>query len=143
MRALLETYSPFETIRTIAAQHGDDPPEVFFPLVARAVVGVAGRHLGLLRAIFQEITGGSQQTLAGVRPLFVATIGQLVAYAERQMAAGRLRPMHPLLALQAFIGPIYFHLMTRPVLDEIIGLPMGAPAAVDEVVAAVLEGLVP
>lgn len=143
MRALLETYSPFETIRTIAAQHGDDPPEVFFPLVARAVVGVAGRHLGLLRAIFQEITGGSQQTLAGVRPLFVATIGQLVAYAECQMAAGRLRPMHPLLALQAFIGPIYFHLMTRPVLDEIIGLPMDAPAAVDDVVAAVLEGLVP
>jgi len=29
------------------------------------------------------------------------------------------------------------------VLDEIIGLPMDAPAAVDDVVAAVLEGLVP
>jgi hypothetical protein len=59
------------------------------------------------------------------------------------MIAGRLRPMHPLLALQVFIGPIYFHLMTRPVLDEVIGLPMDAPAAVDDVVAAVLVGLAP
>jgi hypothetical protein len=59
------------------------------------------------------------------------------------MIAGRLRPMHPLLVLQVFIGPIYFHLMTRPVLDEVIGLPMDAPAAVDDVVAAVLVGLAP
>ena len=59
------------------------------------------------------------------------------------MIAGRLRPMQPLLAVQVFIGPIYLHLMTRPVLDEIIGLPMDAPAAVDDVVAAVLEGIAP
>jgi AcrR family transcriptional regulator len=143
MRGLVEAYSPFEMIRAIATEHGEDPPEVFFPLVARAIVGVAGRHLGILRAIFQEITGGSEEIIAGVRPIFVATIGQLAAYAERQMIAGRLRPMHPLLALQVFIGPIYFHLMTRPILDEMVGLPMDAPAAVDDVVAAVLEGLVP
>lgn len=143
LRGLMEAYSPFEAIRAIMVEHGDDPPEVFFPRVGRAIVGVAGRHLGLLRAVFQDVTAGSEPTLAGVRPMFVTTIRQLAEYAARQMAAGRLRPMHPLLALQAFIGPIYFHLMTRPTLDDFVGLPMDAQTAVDDLVAAVLEGLVP
>ena len=32
--------------------------------------------------------------------------------------------MHPILALQAFVGPIFFHLMTRPTIERIVGLPM-------------------
>jgi AcrR family transcriptional regulator len=143
MRGLLETYSPFEAIRTIALEHGDDPPEVFFPRIARAVVGSAGEHLGMLRAIFHEATVGSEVALAGVRPLFATTIGMLIQYVARQMNAGRIRPMHPLLALQAFIGPIFFHLMTRPLADEIIGLPMDATAAVEDLVAVTVAGLRP
>ena len=58
-----------------------------------------------------------------------------------QIAAGRIRPMHPLLALQAFVGPIFFHLMTRPFMERIIGLPMDPEAAVDQLVTASLAGL--
>ena len=49
--------------------------------------------------------------------------------------------MHPILALQAFVGPIFFHLMTRPTIERIVGLPMDPEDAVDELVAAALEGL--
>src|SRR2546425_5015749 len=38
-----------------------------------------------------------------------------------QMAAGRLRTMHPLLALQAFIGPIFFHLLARSLAERVAG----------------------
>jgi hypothetical protein len=38
-----------------------------------------------------------------------------------QMAVGRLRMMHPLLALQAFIGPIFFHLLARRLAERIAG----------------------
>ena len=62
-------------------------------------------------------------------------------YISTQIAAGRIRPMHPLLALQAFVGPIFFHLMTRPVLERIIGLPMDPEAPVDQLVTASLAGL--
>jgi hypothetical protein len=57
------------------------------------------------------------------------------------MAAGRIRRMHPVLALQAVIGPIFFHLMTRPTVERVVGLPMDAQAAVDELMAAAVEGV--
>lgn len=136
---LIERYSPFEAIRSIAVRHGDEPPEVFFPLVS--VVGSAAEHLGVLRAIFHEATLGSDVAVAGIRLRFTTTIGALAEYVVRQQMAGRIRPMHPLLALQAFIGPIFFHLMTRPLAEEIVGLPMDVPAAIEELTAASIRGL--
>lgn len=141
LERLIEVYSPFEAVRTIVREHGDEPPEIVFPLIGRAVVGVAGERLGLMRAIFHEVTSGPGPAMDGMRPVFASTLGILAGYIGRQMAAGRIRPMHPILALQAFVGPIFFHLMTRPTIDAVIGLPMDPVAAVDELVAAALEGL--
>jgi AcrR family transcriptional regulator len=141
--SLIGAFSPFEQIRTILAERGDEPPDVVLPLVARAVVGVAHDRLGLMRAIFHEVTVGRDPALAAVRPMFQGAIGSLAEYLRRQMALGRVRPMNPLLALQAFIGPVFFHLMTRPVVEEVVGLPMGTDAAIDELVASVLAGLTP
>jgi AcrR family transcriptional regulator len=143
LQRLIEVYSPFETIRMILAEHREDPPDVVFPLIGRAVVGVAGERLGLMRAIFHEITAGTGPALVGMRPLFEATLGGLMEYIARQMANGRIRPMHPLLALQAFIGPIFFHLMTRPAVGRLVPLPTDPEHAVDALVAASLAGLMP
>ena len=142
LQALIETYSPFEAIRGIVAQHHDDPPEVVLPLIGRAIVGVAGERLGLMRAIFHEVTAGGP-AVAEMGPLFDQTLGLLATYITSQMGIGRIRPMHPILALQAFIGPIFFHLMTRPMIEGIVPLPMDHQAAVDELIAAGLEGLTP
>jgi AcrR family transcriptional regulator len=140
LKRLIEVYSPFETVRAIVAEHADEPPEVVFPMIGRAIVGVAGERLGLMRAIFHEVTANGE-TLDGMGPLFAQTIGLLAQYMDGQIAAGRIRPMHPLLALQMFIGPIFFHLMTRPMVERVVGLPMDPETAVDELVAASLEGL--
>jgi AcrR family transcriptional regulator len=142
LQELIETYSPFEAIRAIIAEHRDEPPEVVFPLIGRAIVGVAGERLGLMRAIFHEVTAGGP-AIAQMGPLFEQTLGLLAHYITGQMTAGRIRPMHPILALQAFVGPIFFHLMTRPVVERIVPLPMDHGEAVDELVAAALEGLTP
>jgi AcrR family transcriptional regulator len=143
MQGLIAEYSPLEAVRRIAMEHRDDPPEVVLPLIARAVVATATEHLGLLRAIFHEATVGSEAALVGVRPLLETMVGTLTDYVAAQMTAGRLRPMHPLLALQLFIGPIFFHLMTRPLADEIVRLPMDVGVAVDDLVAVTLKGLTP
>jgi AcrR family transcriptional regulator len=140
LKRLIEVYSPFEAVRAIVAEHADEPPEVVFPLIGRAIVGVAGERLGLMRAIFHEVTANGE-TLEGMGPLFAQTLGLLASYIAGQMAAGRIRPMHPILALQAFVGPIFFHLMTRPMVERVVGLPMDPEAAVDALVAASLEGL--
>jgi AcrR family transcriptional regulator len=142
LRELIETYSPFEAIRAILAAHRDEPPEIVFPLIGRAIVGVAGERLGLMRAIFHEVTAGGP-AIAEMGPLFEQTLGLMAQYITGQMAAGRIRPMHPILALQAFVGPIFFHLMTRPLVEGIVPLPMGPESAVDALVAAGLVGLTP
>ena len=142
LAALIETYSPFDVVRKIVAEHRDEPPETVFPMIGRAVVGIAGRRLGLMRAIFHEVTAGGL-SIAGMGPLFEQTLGVLAQYISGQMAAGRIRRMHPILALQAFVGPIFFHLMTRPMIERIVPLPMDPEAAVDELVAEAVEGLRP
>ena len=143
LEGLIEAYSPFEPIRSIIAAHREDPPEVVLPLIGRAIVGVAGERLGLMRAIFLEVTSGSLPALEGMRPMFLSTLGALAEYIEGQMRAGRVRPMHPIIALQAVVGPIFFHLMTRPTIERIVGLPVEPADAVDELVASALAGLAP
>jgi len=49
-----------------------------------------------------------------------------------QMSEGRLRQMHPMLALQSFVGPIFFHLITRPVVERVLGLDIDGEQAVTE-----------
>lgn len=143
LQGLIDTYSPFELVRSIVSDHRDEPPTTVLPLVARAVAGVAGERLGLLRAIFLEVTSGTETALSGIRPIFTATLAVLADYLARQMATGRVRQMHPMIALQAFIGPIFFHLMTRPAMERMGQLPMTAEQAIDELVSATLKGLSP
>jgi AcrR family transcriptional regulator len=137
--ALIEAYSPFDAIRAIVREHRAEPPDIVFPMIGRAIVGVAGERLGLMRAIFHEVTSGGP-AVAEMGPLFEQTLGILTHYITEQMAAGRIRPMHPILALQAFVGPIFFHLMTRPVIVRIVPL-MDPESAVDELVADAVRGL--
>jgi AcrR family transcriptional regulator len=143
LAGLIAEYSPFDAVRGVVRQHREDPPDVVLPLVARAIVGGSGERLGLMRAVFFEATTATADALAGANPVVVPVINELGTYVANQIATGRIAPMHPLLALQAFVGPIFFHLMTRPVLDELVGLPMDVPSAVDQLVAVSLAGLRP
>ncbi|HEY2887014.1 MAG TPA: TetR/AcrR family transcriptional regulator [Candidatus Limnocylindrales bacterium] len=140
-RGLIETYAPFDAIRRIVGDHHEDPPELVLPLIAAEIVGIAGQRLGLMRAIFHEATLGFDSAIEGARPMFAGTIGVLADYLAGQMARGRVRRMHPVLALQAFIGPIFFHLMTRPVIDEVVALPKDPARAIDDLVVVTLAGL--
>jgi AcrR family transcriptional regulator len=141
LEGLIEAYSPFEQVRSIVNEHRADPPSMVFPLVARAVAGVAGERLGLLRAIFLEVTSGSETAISGMRPAFNATLKVLAEYIAGQMATGRVRTMHPLIALQSFVGPVFFHLLTRPAMERVTDLPMSAEQAVDELVSVAIAGI--
>jgi hypothetical protein len=65
----------------------------------------------------------------------------LGGYLARQMAAGRLRPMHPLLAAQALVGPIFFHLLTRPVMGPIAHVELQLEEAVTALADSAVAGL--
>ena len=143
LAALIREYSPFEAVRAIIASHPDDHPDVILPLIGRAVVGVSGERLGLMRAVFHEVTARSGPGMEGMGPLFAQTLGLLAQYLAGQMAAGTIRPMHPILALQAVVGPVFFHLMTRPTIERVVAFAVDPEAAVDRLVESALEGLRP
>jgi hypothetical protein len=49
--------------------------------------------------------------------------------------------MHPVLALQAFVGPIFFHLISRPVIERVVGLDIDGEQAVTELAQTWLRAM--
>lgn len=141
--ALLRTYSPFEALTEILDQMGDRPPSEVLPRIARTVVRIGQTRIELLRAVLTDVSGANADAIEGVRDVIPPAIGRFGGYLEAQMRAGRLRPMPPLLAVQAIIGPVVFHLLTRRPAERMLGLDLPIEDAADELVRAVLGGLAP
>lgn len=119
---LIREYSPMEAVATTIAALATEPPEVVMPTLARAVGSVLGGHPGLARTLFYELTGGASDATAAIEWALQRAVATMLGYVSDQMATGRLRSADPLLALQSFIGPLFFHLMTRPIALERLGL---------------------
>jgi AcrR family transcriptional regulator len=136
---VVRVHAPFAALADVLAAHGDDPPDRVMPLLARtAVAGIEGR-LGLFRAIFFEVTGPNVDAELARDLALAGFIRPLVAYVAGQMARGRLREMPPLLALQAFAGPLIMHVITRELAERALGFTTPLRDVVDELVAAWLR----
>jgi len=134
--ALTYAYSPLEPVTQLLTAMQDEPPEVLLPELARTVYrriyGEGESRIGVLRALLFEVSGMAPDTEEAAREVMVNLVGALGMYMASQMAEGRLRQMHPLLALQSFVGPIFFHLITRPVVERTVGLDIDGEQAVTE-----------
>jgi len=130
--ALVEEYSPLEPVARLLEERADDPPEVLMPELARAANRAVAGRTGLMRALFFEVSGLSAETEEVAAQAIGRVVGLMVRYIGAEMAAGRLRRMHPLLALQSFIGPVLFHILTRPLADRVLQLDIDGEAAVTQ-----------
>ncbi len=140
--ALLAAYSPFEPVMAVLTADRHRPASDVLPRLTRAAAEAAAPRVGIIRSLLLEVTSGSPDALAGADARIAHVIGALAAYLGEEMAAGRLRPMHPVLAAQALIGPIILHLLTRPEAEHLGALAMPLDDAVVELTTAVLHGLV-
>lgn len=141
--ALLLTYSPFEPAIARLEVIGDQPPEVVIPDLYRSVGSIAAANIGILRTIFFEVTSGSPDAVEGIGRPVRAMLAAVGGYLERQMAAGRVAPMNPTLAVQTLLGPLLFHLLTRPYAATVAGLDVAFEDVMDQLGAAALRGLQP
>ncbi|HLX35334.1 MAG TPA: TetR/AcrR family transcriptional regulator [Candidatus Limnocylindrales bacterium] len=142
-QALVLRYSPFEPLESTLADLRDQPPEVVLPALARTVARTMEGRIGIARSLMFEVTSGSQEAVQGARPVIREMLGSLTAYLADQMEAGRLRRMPPLLAAQLLVGPVFFHLMTRPMAARVIEVDVPLEAAVAALAAAAVRGLRP
>ena len=139
--ALVAEYSPFHTVHETLERVGNQAPDVVLPALAQAVARAVEPRIGIIRSLFFELTSGTEDSLEGAAPTMRKLLADVGGYLAGQMAAGRLRPMHPLLASQMFVGPLFMHLITRPVAKRLAGFDVPLEVAVDQLVAAALDGL--
>jgi AcrR family transcriptional regulator len=119
-KELLRAYSPLETIVSVIERRGDRPPEEVMPVVAQSAIRALQGQTGIVRTLLLEVMGGSTESLEGVDYALGRGAASILRYMVEQMALGRLRPMHPLLAFVGFVGPILLHLLSRPLTDRVI-----------------------
>jgi TetR/AcrR family transcriptional regulator len=128
-RELVRAYSPMEIIGETIDSLGAEPPEVVMPALARAIAGFVAGRPGLVRTLFYEVTGLAPETQEAARYAVGRGLGSLLGYLSRQMELGRLRPMHPMLALQAFAGPLMVNAITRELASRQLGVEIDPEAA--------------
>lgn len=139
--ALVATYSPFAEISALLERSGDRPPQEVLPELARIAGKVMGQRSGIARALFFEVSSLSPDALPGADARIKQMLGALGGYLAKQMALGRLRPNHPLLAAQMLIGPILFHLLTRAEIERLGVLDVPLEAAIDELAQGALRAM--
>lgn len=139
--ALMRAYSPFDRIVGALDEAGDRPPEETLREILRLAATMLVSRIGLMRAVFFEVTGGSPDAVAGASLAITNFLTAFGAYLESQMALGRLRRMPPLLAVQLLVGPLLFHLLTRRTAEQLAGMDVPLERVVDEFVTAGIRAL--
>lgn len=143
--AIVETYSPLEPVIEVLARREQDPPDLVIPEIAqtiyRTVYELGENRTGLLRALFFEVSRLAPDTEEAARSVIARMVGALAQYLVGQMSAGRLRSMHPVLALQSLMGPIFFHVMTRQAAEQVLGLQIDGEQAMQELAGTWLRGM--
>ncbi len=144
---LLHEYSPLDPVTRLLETRRSEPPEVLMPEIAitvyRAFYGAGESRLGILRALFFEISSLAPETADAAQDVIKTIVAGLAIYLVEHMQSGRLRQMHPLLALQSFVGPVFFHLLTRPVAERLLGFDIEGEQAVKLLAESWLRAMVP
>ena len=143
--ALVDTYSPLEPVLEILTAKQHEPPSVVMPEIARTayrtIYGSGEDRTGLIRAMFFEVSRLAPDAEEATRDVLGKVVGLMALYVTSQMAAGRLRRMHPLLAIQMFIGPIFFHVLTRTAARRVLGLEVDGEQAMRELAEGWLRAM--
>jgi AcrR family transcriptional regulator len=133
---LIRRFSPFEPIAAVLETMGDRPPAEVVPAIAQAMAAAMDGHIGLLLQLLFEVSrsdsdhaGADQDAAQAMR-----TLPLVAGYLDRQMAAGRLRRMDPVLAMQALAGPIVMHLLMQASAQSRSGAGHGAAVSLEAVV---------
>jgi AcrR family transcriptional regulator len=137
-RELVRAYSPLETVVAIVESSRELPPEQVMPELARQAARVLEDRTGIIRTILFELLSSSPDSIEAADWAFLGGVATVAGYLGEQMQLGRLRMMHPVVALTAFVGPVLLHLLSRPLLER----ELGYDAPVEDTVTQLAENWV-
>jgi AcrR family transcriptional regulator len=136
---LIREFSPWQPVADVIDALPQGHPEDVMPAVAQAIAGAMHGRVGLLLRMVFELTQGDPDTVEGMRHSMARGLPDLAGYLSTQMEVGRLRRMHPILAIQLLAGPIAIHLLTQPLAD----FDQSPDELLDEIVRAWLRAMAP
>ena len=149
---LVQRFSPFEPIAAVLETMGDRPPAEVIPAIAQAMAAAMDGHIGLLLQLLFEVSrsdpdhhGGADANQDAAQAM--RTLPLVAGYLDQQMAAGHLRRMDPVLAMQALAGPVVMHLLMQTSADSQSdaghGVALPLEGVVDELVGMWLRAMTP
>src|ERR1700737_670190 len=142
-KAILLAYSPFEPVMALLARAGNRPPEEIIPEIVLAAYRTVARRRGIVRTLLLEITSMAPETQQVFAETGVRAFATFGGYLAAQMAAGRLRRTHPMLAVQSLVGGVVLHLLAEPVFSQAGMDAPGGEEAVLQLAQVWLRGLRP
>jgi len=141
-REIVRTYLPVDEALEMMETMGHRPPAEVMPALAGSLARAGHVRIGVLRSALFELTGredGSEEVVEEV----LQNTRVITRYLENQMAAGRLRRMHPLLAMQCFVAPIMLHMVSRPLAEDLGPVDVPLDEVVREFTDAWLRAMAP
>ena len=142
-RELVRVYSPLETVARTVERMAGQPPGDVMPELARAVAAEMGGRIGMARAMVLEFSSMKPDAVEGIDLALTRGIGAVMGYVVGEMAAGHLVVMNPILALQGFIGPVLFHLLTRDLVEARMGFDIPLADAATQLADAWVRAMTP
>jgi AcrR family transcriptional regulator len=144
-RELIATYSPWESIAHVLDEcvaSSETSPTQVIPRVAHTLAESLSGRTGVLLRVVLEMSHDEPDTTEGVQRSMLRGLPDLIQYLSQEMRAGRLRTVHPVLALQMLAGPLVAHELTRP-LALLVGFQESREAVVAQVVEFWLRAMTP
>ena len=125
-KAILLAYSPFEPVMAVFARAGNRPPDEVIPEVIVTAYRTVAGHTGIVRTLLLEVTSMTPEVSQAFAETGLRAFGTFAQYLAGQMAAGRLRRMHPMIAVQSLVGGVMFHMLATPVMSQaMVDVPAG------------------
>ena len=142
-RQVVLTYLPIEEALGMMEGLADRSPNEVMAALGRGLAQSGPVRIGVLRSVMFEVVARGEAGGEEFLDEAFRTTQVIIGYLEQQMAAGRLRRMDPVLAMQAFLAPVMLHTVSRPVMEEYGLMTMSLDEAVQEFTDAWLRAMAP
>jgi AcrR family transcriptional regulator len=141
--AVIARFAPFATVAHIVTEGeatGEEPRAVL-TRVLQAIAAAATARFALFRTVMLEAFQNPEMGAVFARNVLGVALPIVGGYLTQQMAAGRMRRMHPAVALQSLIGPLFFHLLTRDMFVAQAGEMPPLERVIAQIVTTFLDGV--
>jgi AcrR family transcriptional regulator len=144
LNAILEARSPFKLMKSFPPQTLALPPEQFFPMLIRQILGIIEGEdmIGLLRVMIPELLHNPALSVIPAS-LFPRLFDFLGNYVEAKVASGELRPLDVSLTVQVLVGSLMGFVMRRQLLRDPMALTYTHEQIAHAVAESFLKGILP